>query len=319
MNIFNGALRRGAKKEEARLTKEGKPMASRVQTSAIPLEKIETRENVRKNTGEITELAASIKKSGLQQPITVYPSPDEPGRYVVKFGHRRLFALRQLAEKDPKRWAYADCIISDAEDLLVAQVTENVQRNDLTQGELCDVLIRLREEGRSHKEIATILGKSEKYVRNIFVGVNEIMQDVELRKLLCPLERTSDSSLSIQEIANTKSIEDRKARLSLLAERQEGRISQAQLYEKAKQLSKSKPGIADSEIPIDLSPEASNLKPVLDGLPLHLWADECEKEIRIRLPEGDSERFRHLTGLLVKYLDRHPGYYLTEGGVKENA
>jgi ParB family chromosome partitioning protein len=314
MNIFANALQRGAKKEKVRIAQTGETTASQVSTRAVHIDKIDMLDNVRKNYGEIAELAASIKKHGLQQPITVYASPDQDGRFTVKFGHRRLLALKQLADKDPKRYNYVDCIIADGEDVLIKQVTENVQRSDLTQGELCDALIAMRNQGMSHKAIATVLGKNERYVNNLFIGVNEIMQDDELRNLLTHDVMRTSSSITIGEIVETRSISDKDARLALLKERQEGKITHAELRSRTKALSKAKPDETVPGLVVGTLPEFGEEKEQLADLPLQLWAYEKDREIRIKMPVGDAERFKHLTKLLTACIDRRKGYYLVEGG-----
>lgn len=59
----------------------------------IPRSKLEPHpDNPRKDLGDLTELAASIKRSGLLQNLTVVPSPGNPEKYRVIIGHRRLAA-----------------------------------------------------------------------------------------------------------------------------------------------------------------------------------------------------------------------------------
>jgi ParB/RepB/Spo0J family partition protein len=78
---------------------------------SIPPDKIGINRNVRSSYDEnkIIELAESIKKKGLLQPITVTPSSkygDRPreksnfGGYDILFGHRRYMAYKLLAEKN---------------------------------------------------------------------------------------------------------------------------------------------------------------------------------------------------------------------------
>ena len=59
----------------------------------IPRSKLEPHpDNPRKDLGDLTELAASIKRSGILQNLTVVPAPGRPGFYRVIIGHRRLAA-----------------------------------------------------------------------------------------------------------------------------------------------------------------------------------------------------------------------------------
>jgi len=63
---------------------------------SIPVEVIEPHpNNPRKNVGDVSELADSIKQSGLLQNLTVVPHPDKPLHYRALIGHRRLAAAKQ--------------------------------------------------------------------------------------------------------------------------------------------------------------------------------------------------------------------------------
>jgi ParB family chromosome partitioning protein len=77
--------------------------------------------------GDIDGLVESIRDQGQQVPILVRPHPEQPGRYQVAFGHRRLRALTELAL--PVKAVVRD--LSD-EQLVVAQGQENNEREDLT-------------------------------------------------------------------------------------------------------------------------------------------------------------------------------------------
>ena len=59
----------------------------------IPRSKLEPHpDNPRRDLGDLSELAASIKKSGILQNLTVVPSPREEGIYRIIIGHRRFAA-----------------------------------------------------------------------------------------------------------------------------------------------------------------------------------------------------------------------------------
>ncbi len=78
-------------------------------------------------SGDISGLLASIKDQGQQVPILVRPHPDQPGRYQVAFGHRRLRVVAELGL--PIKAIVRE--LSD-EQLVVAQGQENNEREDLT-------------------------------------------------------------------------------------------------------------------------------------------------------------------------------------------
>lgn len=77
--------------------------------------------------GEIEGLIASIRDQGQQVPILVRPHPDQPDRFQVAFGHRRLRAVVELGL--PVKAVVRD--LTD-EQLVVAQGQENNEREDLT-------------------------------------------------------------------------------------------------------------------------------------------------------------------------------------------
>ena len=58
----------------------------------------------------IEELADNISVAGLQQPIRVRAG-EAPGRYIIVSGHRRLAAVKALAQETPEKWTDVPCII----------------------------------------------------------------------------------------------------------------------------------------------------------------------------------------------------------------
>jgi ParB-like chromosome segregation protein Spo0J len=58
-----------------------------------------------KNIHRYKTIMASIKVVGLVEPLVVYPQKDAPGKFMLKNGHLRYFALKDLGE------TAADCII----------------------------------------------------------------------------------------------------------------------------------------------------------------------------------------------------------------
>jgi ParB family chromosome partitioning protein len=91
--------------------------------------------------GDIDGLVESIRDQGQQVPILVRPHPEQPGRYQVAFGHRRLRALTELAL--PVKAVVRD--LSD-EQLVVAQGQENNEREDLTFIEKAQFAHRLNKQ-----------------------------------------------------------------------------------------------------------------------------------------------------------------------------
>jgi ParB family chromosome partitioning protein len=195
----------------------------------IPIGDIVIRENVRKDYAGIEELADSIRRHGLLQPITVYADGDQ---YVVKTGHRRFKASQLLYKKEPDRFHSVRCIISDAENLSVIQLVENVQREDLSQLDLFSALSSLREQGMSLKQIAQTMGKSEDYIKALFVGINDIQKNEKLLDLI------GGAGTTIIDVRETKGIADPAERLEVLKQHGKGKITREEMRNKVRALKK---------------------------------------------------------------------------------
>ena len=115
-------------------------------------------DNPRKDVGDVTELADSIRHSGIMQHLTVVP---HEGRYRVIIGHRRLAAAKQAGLTE------VPCIISDMDykEQLATMLCENMQRVDLTICEQAKGIQMCLDLGESVKDIADKTGFSESTVR----------------------------------------------------------------------------------------------------------------------------------------------------------
>jgi ParB family chromosome partitioning protein len=209
----------------------------------IPIGDIRIKENVRRDYTEIAELAGSIKQHGLLQPVTVYAEEDG---YVIKAGHRRFLAYQLLYKEEPEKYHSIRSIISDNQNIALIQLIENVQRVDLSQHDLYQALSKMRKQGMTLRQIGEVIGKSEGYIKSLFVGVNELNRDKDLENLI-----GSDAGITIRDIAETKPIMDKELRLTLLEERKSGKINREQMREKVQELSeptpKKKPPKAQNE------------------------------------------------------------------------
>ena len=110
---------------------------------------------------ELSELQASLKASGLLQPITVRPAN---GGYELISGERRFRAATRLGWKD------IPAIVRDVDDrtLLTLALVENLQRADLNAVEEARGYRRLSEEfGFTHAQIAEAIGKDRTSVTSL--------------------------------------------------------------------------------------------------------------------------------------------------------
>ena len=129
----------------------------------IPIEKIiRDPEQPRKtfNDENIKELALSIKKHGLIQPIII--RKHEGGEYKIVAGERRWRAS-QIAELN----IMPSIILPSDLDKDEVSLIENIQREDLKTTEEAVAYNNLIEKNKySHEQLASIVGKSRSHVTN---------------------------------------------------------------------------------------------------------------------------------------------------------
>lgn len=114
------------------------------------------------NPAALDELAESIRRQGIMQPIMVRPLSKD--RYEIVAGERRWRAA-QLAGLDAVPVIVKT--ISD-EDTIALALIENIQREDLNAMEEALALTRLQQEfGYSQKEVAEAVGKPRSTVANL--------------------------------------------------------------------------------------------------------------------------------------------------------
>ena len=112
---------------------------------------------------KLEELANSIRKNGVIQPIAVRPNKTENGKYEIVAGERRWIAAQRAGLHEiPVR--ILD--LSDVESLEVA-IVENIQRDDLNPIEEARGYKRLNEEFKyDHESISKLMSKSRSHISN---------------------------------------------------------------------------------------------------------------------------------------------------------
>lgn len=113
---------------------------------------------------DLQELASSIKKHGVMQPIVIRPIEDDVHSYEIIAGERRWRAA-QIAGL-----TQIPAIIRDLTDqvAIALALIENIQRQDLNPIDQAMALQRFHEEfGLSHQEIAETVGKARTTVSNL--------------------------------------------------------------------------------------------------------------------------------------------------------
>ena len=112
---------------------------------------------------KLEELANSIKKNGLIQPIAVRPNNSENGKYEIVAGERRWLAAQRAGLHEIP---VTILDLSDAESLEVA-IVENIQRDDLNPIEEARGYQRLNEEFKyDHESISKLMSKSRSHISN---------------------------------------------------------------------------------------------------------------------------------------------------------
>lgn len=184
----------------------------------VPLDRIranplQPRQNF--NPEELAELEASLRVSGLLQPVTVRERED--GDFELIAGERRLRAATRLG------WATIPALVRplDNRDMLVLALVENLQRADLNPlDEAMGYQRLIAEFGHTQQQVADAVGKDRSTIANLLrvlalpEGIRRYVRDGQLslghaRALLAmPNERTMldaarqavEQQLSVREV-----------------------------------------------------------------------------------------------------------------------
>lgn len=164
-------------------------------------------DNPRQDLGDLTELAESIKTSGVLQNLTVIPQDvglyqrktgskkAYTGDYTVIIGHRRLAAAKLAELKE------VPCVIThmDMKTQVATMLLENMQRSDLTVYEQAHGFQMMLNLGESVDGIAQKTGFSQSTVRRR-LKMTELNQDI--------LKEVSGREISLLDFDRLAQIED---------------------------------------------------------------------------------------------------------------
>jgi ParB-like chromosome segregation protein Spo0J len=157
---------------------------------------------------ELHELAYSIIKFGLRQPIVLYKDKTKRNSYHIWHGQRRLSAIRliqnnevlnyssdaekySITEEDKENIYKVPCLIlpepEDSTQRILRQIAENEHRKDIDNLELCKQYHQLLKSnyGWSQDILAKKLGKSKQLISDI-CGLNRI--DAVIQKLISEIQ-----------------------------------------------------------------------------------------------------------------------------------
>ena len=151
------------------------------------------------------ELADSVRAQGVLSPLLVTQIPGTD-RYRIVFGERRYHAAQEAGIKS------VPCVVREQLDplqILVIQLTENLQREDPRPVEVATSIARLEDEsefGLSRSEIARLLGRSPSWVTNMLSLLSttgaarealdeNLVRDAETTRLFQQLPQTEQDAL----------------------------------------------------------------------------------------------------------------------------
>lgn len=160
-------------------------------------------DNPRKDFGDLTELAESIKTNGIMQNLTVVRSEDGTGLYDVIIGNRRLEAAKIAGLYE------LPCAVVELEpqEQMATMLAENMQREDLTVLEQAQGFQYMLDLGEDITSISEKTGFSKSTVRRR-------VKLLELDKT--ELEKAFKRQISLEDIDKINSIDDITERNKLL-------------------------------------------------------------------------------------------------------
>ncbi len=230
---------------------------------------------------KLEELANSIKKNGVIQPIAVRPNKTETGRYEIVAGERRWIAAQRAGLHEiPVRILE----LSDVESLEVA-IVENIQRDDLNPIEEARGYKRLNEEFKyDHENISKLMSKSRSHVSNT-LRLLTLPKDV-----IAMLEEgtlTSGQARPLIGISNASSIAEEIVSKNYSARKVEYLV-------KNKKGSRSK----DKNIDTNILKAQEKIEKIL-GLKVYI-SNKKNNSGKITIEYKDLEQFDFISDLLTK-------------------
>ena len=293
------------------ISRSGKEIKRSGEIVLIPIEKLHSHpNNPRKDIGDVTELADSIKKNGILQNLTVVPSTGYYyGDYTVIIGHRRLAASKVVGLKE------VPCVICEMskKDQISTMLQENMQRQDLTVYEQAQSMQLMLDLGDTVDDIAEKTGISK----------STVYRRVRLLKLDSEKFKASESrQVTMDEYDKLFQIKDKTCRNELLGiigtpnfENKFLKAKQEEEYEERKAKIKSKLRVFASETsdtsgliyvdyiydydkPFDIPADAETIKYFFKSFPygVYIYREKTAEEIQTE----DKDKQRRLEKELIR-------------------
>lgn len=219
---------------------------------------------------ELAELQASIKASGLLQPITVRPAPNGAGFELIA-GERRFRAAVSLG------WTEIPAVIRTIDDktLLTLALIENLQRSDLNPLEEAEGYKRLVDEfALSHAQIGEVVGKDRSTVANL---LRLLQLPAAVRRLL------GDGAITLGHARALLGLGDERAMIELARDAATNGLSVRDIERRVQAAPGSKRSVKEASKPtVKTSTEARDIE---DRLRRHLQTD-----VGVHLAKGKNTK-----------------------------
>ncbi len=148
----------------------------------LPLENILPMRLVKaeeKATYRFKAIIGSIPEVGLVEPLVVYPQKNSPGKYMLKNGHLRYFALKDLGKPE------ADCLIATDDECY----TYNARISRLPPIQEHKMIVKAVNNGVSPERLAVVLNMPLRVVQasmNLLKGIHPDAAELLKDKNICP-------------------------------------------------------------------------------------------------------------------------------------
>jgi ParB family transcriptional regulator, chromosome partitioning protein len=195
---------------------------------------------------ELAELEASIRASGLLQPIVVRPRG--AGQWELVAGERRLRAVTRLG------WTEIPAVVREFDDraMLTLALVENLQRTDLNSLEEAEGYQRLIDEfGLTQQQVADAVGKDRTTITNL---LRVLTLQPAIRQLVERGHITAGHARALLPI------KDERRQLEIANEIVARQLSVREVEARARELSVEQTGVPRAE-----SPRTPNALPAASG------------------------------------------------------
>lgn len=197
--------------------------------------------NARSDLGNISDLAASIKKEGIVQPLVISDQPLEDGRYELVAGYRRYSAAKLAGLTEVP-------VVGQKVDSLRrrrVQLIENLHREDMNPLDKANAIRKLMAESgvESQKEAADALGLSAGAISqylSLLALPNKAQAAVKSGKVdfttARELTRLKDEEKIVELLpeAQKMSLADVKNKVDFILQKEKEKVEKAKAREQAK-------------------------------------------------------------------------------------